>query len=100
MSPTFATRSKRTHVGKPPHSEGTTVRATVEVVCGNPIVNDGDLGPGALEPDRIDFLFLPGDMCQSGNVNPLDLVRYNRNINCIPPATQAWAGVMANHPQP
>lgn len=54
--------------------EWTTVRATIEDECGNPIVNNGNRGPGEAEPDRIDIGCLPGDVNQDGIVSPLDLI--------------------------
>jgi hypothetical protein len=50
------------------------VRAVVVDACGNPIVSMGDLGPGVPEPDRIDIGALPGDVNQSGQVTPQDLI--------------------------
>ena len=64
----------------PPIREWTTVRADVEDLCGNAIINKGNQGVGASEPDRVDFLSLPGDTDQNGGVQPLDLLRYRQII--------------------
>lgn len=64
----------------PPVREWTTVRADVEDLCGNAIINKGNQGVGASEPDRVDFLFLPGDIDQNGGVQPLDLLRFRQII--------------------
>jgi Dockerin type I domain len=67
----------------PPLGEWTTIRADVEDLCGNPITIEGDMGPGMNEPDRIDFLFLPGDVDQNGVVNPLDLFRFRQLVTGV-----------------
>ncbi len=64
----------------PPLSEWTTITAVVEDLCGNPIESLGNLGPGIEEPDRIDFLFLPGDVDQSSRVDPFDLLRFRQIV--------------------
>ena len=33
-------------------------------------------------------------------ITPLDLLRYRQLLFGTPPATQAWSGETANHPQP
>ena len=55
--------------------EWTTVRAIVQNVIGVAIQNDGNLGPGALEPDRVDVGFFPGDINQTGYTSPVDYAR-------------------------
>jgi hypothetical protein len=65
----------------PPLEEWTTVVALVENLCGDPIESTGDLGPGVEEPDRIDFLFLPGDVDQNGEVSPFDLLRFRQIVS-------------------
>ena len=40
----------------------------------------GDAGPGVDEPDRVDVAFLPGDVDQSGLVQPLDLLRFRQIV--------------------
>ncbi len=67
----------------PPLSEWTTITAVVEDLCGNPIQSLGNLGPGVEEPDRIDFLFLPGDVDQDGAVGPFDLLRFRQIVSEI-----------------
>lgn len=74
----------------------TTIRAAVEDACGNAISDLGNLGPGTLEPDRIDFGFLPGDVTQDGAVEPLDLLRLRQIAQsgrtdhpCLGPAAYA-----------
>ncbi len=54
--------------------EWTTIRADVVDTCNNPIDNQGDLGPGVAEPDRLDMAFLPGDVNQTEQVSPQDLI--------------------------
>ncbi len=58
----------------------TTIQAVVEDMDGNAIENMGNLGP-ADEPDRVDIGFLPGDIDQSGSVEPLDLFVYRQIVN-------------------
>ncbi len=58
--------------------EWTTIVASVEDACGNVIASAGNQGPGALEPDRVDIGFLPGDVDQNGVVQPLDLSSLRR----------------------
>jgi len=60
--------------------EWTTIQAVVVDACGNLIVNQGDLGPGNPEPDRVDYGFLPGDIDQNGETVPLDLIRFRQFI--------------------
>ena len=54
--------------------EWTTIRADVVDTVGNPITNDGDLGEGVAEPDRLDIAFLPSDLNQDAQVTPRDLI--------------------------
>ncbi len=56
----------------------TTLVADVEDTSGNRIENLGDLGAGVDEPDRVDLGFLPGDLDQSGEVGPFDLLALRR----------------------
>lgn len=65
----------------PPLQEWTTVVAHVQDACGNSILTAGDLGPGQVEPDRVDFAYLPGDIDQNGAVAPLDLLRFRQFIS-------------------
>ncbi len=67
----------------PPLREWTTIIAHVEDLCGNQIMTKGNLGPGITEPDRIDFGFLPGDVDQSGRVDPFDLLRFRQIIDQV-----------------
>lgn len=69
-----------TLASSPPVREWTTVRADVEDLCGNAIINKGNQGPGVSEPDRVDFLSLPGDVDQNSGVQPLDLLRFRQMI--------------------
>lgn len=57
----------------------TTIRAVVEDLCGNPIVNNGNLG-AANEPDRIDIARLPGDINQNSATQPNDLVAFRQAL--------------------
>lgn len=60
----------------------TTLRVLFAFGChGTPIQTLGNLGPGMVEPDRIDFGFLPGDVDQNRAVQPLDLLRFRRILN-------------------
>ena len=54
--------------------EWTTIQAFVMNACDNAILNEGDLGPGVAEPDRVDIGFLPADVNQDGQVTPQDLI--------------------------
>lgn len=63
--------------------EWTTIEARVEDLAGNLILSSGDLGPHAMEPDRIDVGFLPGDIDQNGSVQPIDLLRFRQMANHI-----------------
>lgn len=60
--------------------EWTTVRAIVQDESGVGIRNVGNRGPGALEPDSVDIGFLPGDINQSGNSSPVDIIRAKQKI--------------------
>jgi hypothetical protein len=60
--------------------EWTTVQCKVQNMAGIAIENQGDLGPGVPEPDRIDFGFLPADVDQNGLVAPLDLLKFRQYI--------------------
>ena len=60
--------------------EWTTIRCKVQNLDGVPILNMNDLGPGRLEPDRIDVGFLPGDVDQDGRVIPTDLMVFRQYI--------------------
>ncbi len=74
---------KVTLASPPPLMEWTTITAVVEDMCGDAIESLGDLGPGIEEPDRIDFLFLPCDVDQNGQVGPFDLLRFRQIVNGI-----------------
>ncbi len=63
--------------------EWTTVEAQVENMDGVPIINLGDLGPGNVEPDRVDVGALPCDVDQSGDVTPLALLTFRQIINGV-----------------
>jgi Dockerin type I domain len=64
--------------------EWTTIRADVSSsVTELGVPNLGDLGPGVNELDRIDIGFLPGDVDQSGLVNPVDLFLYRQYVNDV-----------------
>lgn len=74
----------------------TTVRASVKSQCNGTIIADnGNQGPGVVEPDRIDIAFLPGDTDQNAMVQPLDLLRFRQYVSAVgscacaacPPAT-------------
>jgi hypothetical protein len=60
--------------------EWTTIRADVVDTCDNAIVSVGDLGPGEAEPDRLDMAFLPGDVNQSAQVSPQDLINLRQYL--------------------
>ncbi len=64
--------------GPLPAGYWTTMIADVEDGSGNRIESLGDLGPGGDEPDRIDLGFLPGDLDQTGVVDPFDLLALRR----------------------
>ncbi len=66
--------------GPIPPAEWTTIIARVEDLAGNPIASLGDLGPDMDEPDRVDVGFLPGDVDQSGRVDPFDLLRFRETV--------------------
>ncbi|NOS99019.1 MAG: hypothetical protein HOP29_00135 [Phycisphaerales bacterium] len=55
----------------------TTIRATVEDLCGNPITNNGSLGL-ANEPDRVDIARLPGNVNQDLATQPVDLINFRQ----------------------
>jgi hypothetical protein len=61
--------------------EWTTVKANVQDACGNAIRDEGHLGPGQPEPDRIDLAFLPGDVNQDKIVSPLDLINLRQFLS-------------------
>ncbi len=63
--------------------EWTTILADVVNGDNSPILNLGNQGDGADEPDRIDIAYLPGDVNQSGNVNPVDLFQFRQIVNDI-----------------
>lgn len=72
--------------------EWTTIVAEVEgIACGNRIESYGDLGPFALEPDRIDLGFLPGDTNQDRVVSPTDLLYWRQLINGV---VEPWFGTL------
>ncbi len=50
---------------------------------GTPIKSNGDLGPGVIEPDRVDYGFLPADVDQSGCVTPFDLLKFRQFVNDV-----------------
>lgn len=60
--------------------EWTTIRALVQNVGGLAIENNGNMGPGVAEPDRVDIGFLPGDINQGGSTSPFDLIRAKQKI--------------------
>ncbi len=64
-----------------PLQEWTTIVARVVDQCGNAIEDQGDLGPGTDEPDRVDVAFLPGDVDSGGDVSPFDLLRFRQVVN-------------------
>lgn len=66
--------------GPIPVQEWTTITAGVEDLAGNAIASSGNEGPGVVESDRIDIGCLPGDVNQSGNTSPLDLIRLKQKI--------------------
>lgn len=70
-----------------PTTSWTTIQAVVEDMDGNPIVNQGNLGP-ADEPDRVDIGFLPGDVDQSGDIGPIDLFVFRQIVNEVFEPTQ------------
>ncbi len=63
--------------------EWTTIIADVVNADDVAVLNLGNQGDGADEPDRIDIGFLPGDINQSGNVNPVDLFQFRQIVNDI-----------------
>lgn len=66
-----------------PLQEWTTIEATVSDFERNPINKSGDLGAGVNEDDRIDIGFLPADVDQTGEIQPLDLFRFRQIVNGI-----------------
>lgn len=58
-----------------------TLTANVYNAIGQSIDTLGNVGSSGNEPDRIDIGFLPGDIDQNGEVNPLDLFRFRQLIN-------------------
>ena len=60
--------------------EWTTLRADGQDGCSNRILNQGDLGSGQTEPDRIDLAYLPGDINQDGLVSPQDLINLRQYL--------------------
>ncbi|NOT00113.1 MAG: hypothetical protein HOP29_05755 [Phycisphaerales bacterium] len=56
----------------------TTIQALVVDICGDPITNAGEMGPGIPEPDRIDVAHLPGDVSQNGSAQPSDLIFFRQ----------------------
>lgn len=66
----------------------TTIRARVRNVRGDLIENQGDLGPGMNEPDRVDLAAHPGNFDQNSMVSPLDYLRFRRALspNCACPS--------------
>lgn len=79
--------------------EWTTIIAGVEDLCGNPIASNGNDGPGIDEPDRIDIGCLPGDVNQSGNTSPFDLIRAKQKIlgTCSPSGCPECSGEVAGY---
>ncbi len=69
--------------GDIPIQHWTTIIADVEDLAGNVIENNGDQGPEVDESDRVDIGYLPADVDQSGQVTPLDLLRFKQLINDI-----------------
>lgn len=70
----------------PPLREWTTIIALVEDLNAEVIDSSGaDLGPGVLEPDRIDVAFLPCDVDGNGRVQPADLIRFRQMYAGDPP---------------
>ncbi len=61
--------------------EWTTIIADVCNAGGVPIVASGAAEQGISDSDRVDVGFLPCDINQSGNVNPLDLLRFKQLVN-------------------
>jgi hypothetical protein len=74
--------------------EWTTIEAAVEDLVGNEIENLGDLGPGVVEPDRVDVAFLPADADQSGEVTPFDLLEFRQMVNGV---VEPEAGVLRDY---
>lgn len=73
-------------LSRPPTlQEWTTIQAVVQDQSDPPnvIVDGGDQGPGVNESDRIDIGFLPADINQTGNVNPLDLLTFKQFVNGV-----------------
>ncbi len=71
-------------------SEYTTVRAAVQDFAdpANVIVDSGNLGLGIDETDRVDIAFLPGDVDQTGDVSPFDLLVFRQIVNDVIDPTQ------------
>jgi hypothetical protein len=66
--------------------EWTTITAVVEDMAGNSIVDLGDLGPDIDEGDRVDIGFVPGDISQDGDAQPVDLSLWRQMyFNQVPP---------------
>lgn len=63
-----------------PLKRWTTLVTNVYNNFGVQIDSEGNLGAGAVEPDRIDIAFLPGDIDQDGQVTPLDLLRFRQGM--------------------
>jgi dockerin type I repeat protein len=62
----------------------TTIIAHVQNAAGAPILSEGNLGVGAIEPDRIDVASLPGDVNQDGTVTPFDLLAFRQIVQGEP----------------
>jgi thermitase len=66
-----------------PVGQWTTIIAKVQDFSGNRIADNGNLGLGIDEPDRIDIGFLPGDINQNRVVNPLDLFVFRQIVTGV-----------------
>jgi Dockerin type I domain len=77
--------------------EWTTIQAHVEDTCGQSIDNQGDLGPGVIENDRVDYGFLPADINQDGTVTPFDLLAFRLAINEGTQSDDSQCGLQADY---
>jgi hypothetical protein len=70
--------------------EYTTIQAVVQDMADPPnvIVDSGNQGPEVDETDRVDIAFLPGDVQQSGDTTPFDLLAFRQIVNDVVDPTQ------------